>query len=129
MGGRPRTPTKVVELRGGFKKHPERKKQRKAEPAPKAGIGAAPSYFSDQQIKAWDYIVSIVAPGVLFDSDRTHLEMTARLLAEMWSDGKDMKTDRLRLLSTLLGKMGLNPSDRSRVQVPEGKGKNPFEEL
>lgn len=127
MGGRPRTPTKVVELRGGFKKHPERKKSRKAEPVPKSGIGPAPAHLSAVQIRAWDYLVGIVAPGVLFDSDRAHLEMTAVLLAEMW-DG-EMKTDRMRLLSTMLGKIGLNPSDRSKVQVPEGKGKNPFEDL
>ena len=124
---RPRTPSKIVDLRGGFKNHPERKKQRKAEPVPKAGIGPAPAHFTELQSKAWDNLVNIVAPGVLFDSDRAHLEMTARLLAEMWEG--PMKTDRMRLLSTLLGKIGLNPSDRSRVQVPDGKGKNPFEGL
>src|SRR5688572_8916631 len=124
MGGRPRKPTNVLQLKGAFQKNPGRGKARKSEPVPKAGIGPAPAHFDEQQTKAWDYLVGIVPGGVLFDSDRAHLEMTAVLLAEFRAG--DMKTDRMRLLATNLGKIGLNPSDRSKVQVPEGKGKNPF---
>jgi phage terminase small subunit len=125
--GRPRKPTNILQLKGAFKANPSRRRARDSEPVPKAGIGPAPDYLSEAEKQAWDYLVGIVPNGVLFDSDRVHLEMTSRLMAEFRSG--EMKTDRIRLLSTMVGKIGLNPSDRSKVLVPEGKAKNPFASL
>lgn len=127
---RPRTATNILQLKGAFKKDPQRKADREREPVPKAGIGPAPKWFKAKEREAWDYLVGIVPHGVLGDSDRAHLEVAARLLAfsrtvaiELVSDGK------LARLDSMLGKMGLNPAERSKVKAEQGKPQNPFEAL
>jgi hypothetical protein len=39
---RPRTPTAVLELRGAFKEHPERARERAGEPRPTEPLGEPP---------------------------------------------------------------------------------------
>ncbi|HEY2396426.1 MAG TPA: hypothetical protein VGH81_10680 [Rudaea sp.] len=115
---RPKTPTNVLELSGAFRKNPQRRRGRDGEPVPKAGIGPAPAHLSADESAAWDDIVSDSSPGVLGDSDRAYLEITAGLLAlERRVGFENMDCSKLRLLSTMLGKLGLNPSDRSHVKV------------
>lgn len=127
---RPRTATNIMELRGAFKKHPERRVDREDEPVPQAGIGPAPEYLADDEKSSWDYIVGTVPPGVLGDCDRTHLEVASRLFAysrrvkvEDWSPAQIARLD------MMLGKMGLNPADRSKVKAAKAPPKNPFNEL
>lgn len=115
---RPRTPTNVLELNGAYKNHPERRAERENEPEPKAGIGPAPSRFTPVEAEAWDYLVGIAPPGVLGDSDRAHLEITARLLAWSWSCSiEKMEAPKLNKLVQCLGQLGFNPADRSKVKV------------
>lgn len=116
--GRPRTPTNVLHLRGAFKKHPERRAERENEPQPKAGIGVAPAWFQADEKRAWKYIVGIAPEGVLGDSDRAYLEIAARLLAYTRRVSvEEMEQAKVNRLETMLSKLGLNPSDRSRVKV------------
>jgi hypothetical protein len=122
---RPRTPTNVLELSGAYKNHPERRAERENEPEPKAGIGPPPSRFTPSEAEAWDYLVGIAPIGVLGDSDRAHLELAARLLSYSWHCSMEkIEAAKLTKLAQLLGQMGLNPSDRSKVKVG-GKANKP----
>ena len=121
---RPRTPTNVLELRGAFKRHPERK--RPDEPKPTRAIGECPDRLDDGERAAWDEIVSTCCPGVLTNADRLAVEIAARLLAESWEAGREFDDVRRRQLSVLLGQFGMNPSDRTKLRVEPPKTVNKF---
>lgn len=135
MAGRPRTPTNVLDLRGAFKKNPDRKRDREDEPQPKAGIGPPPKWFKADEKRAWDYLVGIAPIGVLGDSDRAYLEIASRLLAySRRLSIEELEQAKVNRLETMLSKLGLNPADRSRVkvggrQLSKTKSGNPFDEV
>jgi hypothetical protein len=119
-----RKPTNLHEISGAFKKNPDRGRARKNEPVPKAGIGPAPSHMTDQERACWDEIVSIVPNGVLYDSDRLAVEITAKLLAKYRRD--EHSTPELTALRASLSSLGLTPADRSKIVVPDRDARNPF---
>jgi hypothetical protein len=121
-----RKPTIVHELSGAFKKNPDRGRARANEPQPKAGIGPAPGHLSEVEQRCWDEIVGIAPNGVLYDSDRISLEITAVLLAKFREERTDMKAALIARLEGLLARFGLSPADRSKVMVPDSAAKNPF---
>jgi hypothetical protein len=112
---RPKTATAVLEARGAFAKHPERKREN--EPDTGRGIGPAPVHFTSEQGQAWDEIVSICAPGVFQSSDRLVVEAIAVELTIFRANPKRYGTSALALLTNLLGRCGMTPSDRSKVVV------------
>lgn len=124
--GRPRKPTNILELTGTFGKNPARRKERANEPKDLDGLGDPPKRLSGEQLKAWIEIVENAPFGVLTKGDRHSVEITAVLLAEFWEYGAEMKGSNLSLLNTSLAKLGMNPSDRTRVTVKESKKENPF---
>lgn len=128
MAGRKRTPTNILQLRGSFRKNPARGRARRDEPVPRYGIGPAPAALTEAQRAAWDEIVDICAPGVLTCSDRLVMEMAAVLLTRFRTDTEFPITGIGRLQS-ILSSIGLTPADRSRITVPMGKGRNPFDEF
>lgn len=127
---RPRTATNILQLRGAGKKHPERMRERENEPEPKSGIGPAPEKLKKDEREAWDYLVGIMPPGVLGDCDRGHLEIAARLFAySRRVSVEDWAAMKIARLDQMLGKMGLNPADRSKVRASKEAPKNRFADL
>ncbi len=124
--GRNRKPTAVLQLTGALERNPGRYHDRKTEPRLLDELGEPPKRLTEQQKEAWNEISDNCPCGVLTKADRHSLEMAAVLLAEFWANGAQMQGTHLSLLNTLLAKMGMNPSDRSRVTVPQPKKKNPF---
>jgi hypothetical protein len=127
---RPRKATNVLQLNGAFAKNPDRGRERENEPEPKAGIGPCPATFEADEVQAWDYLVGIMPVGVLGDCDRAHLEVAAKLFAysrrvkvEEWLAANITRLD------AMLGKMGLNPADRSKVKAAKVAPKNSFLDL
>lgn len=131
MAGRPRTPSNVLALKGAFDKNPSRGRERENEPEPKAGIGPAPAHLDKMARQCWDEVVSIAPVGVLGDCDRLHLEVVAELLAHKRTVGIGaIDPAKLNRLDAMLGKLGLNPADRSKVKAMKpGKSANPFDDL
>jgi len=82
--GRQKTPTRILEARNSFKKHPERR--RDGEPEVRGSLGGAPDRLNELEAKAWHEIASTAPIGVLTEADRLDVEMAARLLARVWSD-------------------------------------------
>ena len=111
---RPKKPTKILELSGAFKKDPQRR--RPNEPKPNTPVGDCPAHLTPQERVAWVEISEMCVVGVLTGADRAHLEVAACLLAEYRKD-KEIRT--ATLLEKYLSKMGLNPSDRSRVYLTD----------
>lgn len=122
---RPRVPTAVLDARGAFRANPQRRRPR--EPEGTGEIGNPPTRLSPAERRAWREVVKQAPAGVLSGSDRLFVEQIARLLAEQWSAGVDFPVTRAKRLDVLLGKLGMNPSDRARLEVsPPADGKNPF---
>jgi hypothetical protein len=126
MKGRPRKPTVIHELQGTFKRNPER--ARPSEPVPTAGIGPAPAHLDEAQALAWDEIVRVSPPGVLFNSDRLVLEIAAVLFTQ-FRNNPDFPITGIGRLQSLLSSLGMTPADRSKISVPKGKSKNPYEDM
>ena len=114
-----RKPTKILELKGAYKRNPSRR--RGAEPTPSAPLGPPPPHLDDDTKAVWQELVEILPPGVLWSSDRVMLEIASCLLVEYRRDPAGFQTSRLSQLRGCLGSLGLSPADRSKVSVPDAK--------
>lgn len=121
--GRPRKPTHLHEVTGSYVKNPGRRNN--GEPVPREGIGTAPERLSTDFSEAWDELVANACPGVLGNSDRLWIEITARLLCEYREAPESMTGVRIGLLLSGLSKLGMSPSDRTRLQVKPGETERP----
>lgn len=64
----------------------------------------------------WREIVKMTPPGVLTGGDRFLLETLTLLLAKQ-RRREPLKGHELATITTALGRMGLTPSDRSRIEI------------
>lgn len=119
MAGRPRTPAKILELRGSFKTHPERRRE------PVAAAGGfnpqPPAHLPQECVRAWHWIVEQVPPGVLTASDYAAMETMARLQAQVWLTGQ---LDYVKELRQWFGQYGLTAAAREKIaaKAPAGSG-------
>lgn len=114
---RPRLPTEVQELKGAFRKDPQRKRPVGAKST--APLGAPPVHLKPDERECWLEAVHAAPGGVLTAADRWVLEVAARLMAKFradWLTGAEFG-----VLSQALGKLGWTPSDRSKVQAPDAE--------
>lgn len=128
--GQRRKNTDELGRRGAFDKNPKRGLERANEPVVVDELGLPPADFLDAKsptsiaLKAcWDDIVAGAREVKLSRADRIHVEMTARQLYKCRRPSA--RSSDFGQLDRYLGKLGLNPADRSRVQ---GHGKTAEEE-
>jgi phage terminase small subunit len=112
---RPRIPAQILELRGAFKNHPERRRQdaegdRPFNPEP-------PAHLPQAVTPAWQYIVSRLPKITIYESDSITIEMAARLLAQCWLNPD---VGALRELRAWLGSLGMSPA--ARTKLPPARG-------
>jgi hypothetical protein len=124
---RPRTPTNILEMRGAFKKDPQR--ARDDEPEAAGAVGDPPERFNDGQRAAWNDIVKTCHKGVLCAADGLAVEIAAILLDQFRTNPIDIPAARIARLDSLLARFGMTPSDRSKVTVPKDGPKNPFADV
>jgi len=113
---RPRTPSKVLDIRGAFKKNPQRK--RLNEPMPVGEVGKY-GIGTTNPSEIWDELVSICPPHVLKNSDRLVMEIAVEYLRQFRESPASYSNERVRILISLLGKFGMTPSDRAKLSIPE----------
>ena len=117
---RPRTPTAALESTGAFVKHPERKRARASEPHPTGELGDPPKHLRPDEKETWRELAALIPPGVAKNCDRWHVEETVCLMAlsrRMRAVGQRLSSSDGNRLDGNLGKMGMNPADRSRVSA------------
>jgi phage terminase small subunit len=120
---RPRTPTAVLNTKGTFLKHPERK--RTGEPTTDRPLGGPPKHLDDEQRKTWQEIKRQLLPGVAKHSDRVMFEALVRLVTKMRLG--TLSAQGLNQMIQLSSRFAMTPSDRSKVIVdskPESKLQN-----
>lgn len=112
---RPRTPTRILEARGAFIAHPERKASRAHEPRPTTSVGNPPAYFSKAEKAIWHEVCSLIPAGVAFFPDRLLVEKCALLVSKQ-RKRKSKGVDDSHLLQCLV-QLGMTPAARSKVSV------------
>lgn len=123
---RPRTPTKILEARGAFKKDPQRKRN---EPVVTTPLGSPPDWFDRNQADAWGELVSRVPPGIATSADWPVMCQCAVMFAKFVSSPTEFTAAEHGRLSALLGKFGFSPSDRASLGVEKPKDENPFDKF
>ena len=121
-----RTPTRILEARGSFDRHPERRRGR--EPRPKGPIGSAPEHLSESQRDTWDYLVEVTPEGVLMASDAPApaLEVLAVLFDAFRKEQTKFTSRNYGTLLSLFGRFGYTPANRAALEVEPPPERDPF---
>ena len=119
-----RTPTRVLEARGSFERHPERRRGR--EPKPKGPIGSAPAHLSESQRSTWDYFLEVTPEGVLMESDAPALEVLAVLFDAFRREPMRFTSRNYGTLLSLFGRFGYTPANRAALEVEPPPEPDPF---
>jgi phage terminase small subunit len=117
----------VLELKGAFKKNPNRR--REAEPEAVGELGDPPSDLNLEAVLVWKEIKPLIPAGVATASDAFAFEVFCTLAAQFRSDPKEFPASKLIRLETLWGRFGLDPSQRAKLSVPKGPKKNEFDDF
>jgi hypothetical protein len=111
---RPRIPTAVLELRGAFRRNPNRLKDRKYEPIVATPLPDPPKYLTKAATAAWHEMESW---GYwLTSADQFLVAIAATLMARYRID--ELKSGDVSLLIGLLGKIGFSPKERGALNLP-----------
>ena len=111
---RPRTPTTVLELRGAFKRNPNRKRDRQHEPLVTTPLPEPPAYLTADTTAAWSEMKS--CGYWLTSADKFLVEIAATLMSRYRGD--ELKSADTSLLIGLLGKIGFSPKERGALNLP-----------
>ncbi|MCB1688655.1 MAG: hypothetical protein KDI33_09230 [Halioglobus sp.] len=122
-----KTPTRILEARGAFRKNPQRK--REDEPVVTEPLGSPPDGFKPDEVAAWREIVERAPLGVLTAADWQCVVLASKLFAEAMRDSESMNAARLSRLHSLLGDMGMTPSARASLSIAKPKEVNPFDQF
>jgi phage terminase small subunit len=112
----PRKSLAAHELSGAIKKNPARFVGRKDQPRSAAGIGAAPKHLTAEEKVVWRDVVKVSPKGVLTAADRLLLEVTCHLVVHFRS-GAVIRASEVAMLLAALGRLGLSPADRAKLNV------------
>lgn len=111
--GRNRTPTAVLELRGAFKNHPSRRREREGEIKPSTPLGSPPTSFTRAQKAIWSEVKErgtwLVGP------DRYMTEIAVVLMDKHRRNAIDYKE--IPHLLAVLSKLGFTPVDRVKMRI------------
>ncbi|WP_433963651.1 hypothetical protein [Tunturiibacter gelidiferens] len=114
------------ELSGAIAKNPKRFTQRKAEPRPASAIGPAPKHLNKEEKAVWKEIVDCAPAGSLGSSDRIILEVVCRL-TQAFRSGTLSRASEVAQLMNGLGRLGLSPADRAKLNVEPDQSSKPAE--
>ena len=113
----PRKSLAELALTGTLQRHPGRYAARLSGGTVIEPIGRAPTHLSTNEKITWAEIAKQAPPGLLTKSDRISLEIVTKLVIRMRVG--EMKPSELSSLMSLLGKLGMNPTARAKMQIPE----------
>ncbi len=113
--GRPRTPTAVLELRGAFRRNPNRR--RKFEPRKLTALPEPRPSLPKPVKAAW---LEMQSRGFwLTSADKFLVEIATKLMAGYRSD--QLKSGDVSMLIGLLSVIGFSPKERGSMDLPSGR--------
>ena len=114
--GRPRTPTKLLKIRGSFVKHPEREREREGEPDLPLGVGEPHASLDASQRECW-FELALKGAAWLTLADTPLLETAAKLMAA--ARRNELDTPAGKRYDKVLVDLGFGPLVRTRLKVPK----------
>ena len=126
---KPRTPRAKAAVEGRDKQHPERFRNR-VEPTVDQPLGDPPDWMTDSEASMARSAWILTARDVpwLNASHRGIMEIAASIRGRLMA-GQEVGVQALNLLRQLYGQMGATPADASKVVIPDGKEKDPDDEI
>lgn len=115
---RPRTPAKILELRGAFAQNPQRRREDSEGSAPFEA--EPPTHLPQECVPAWRWIVSRLPLITLYSCDEIAVECAARTLAGYWLT-RDL--NHLKELRQWLTQLGMTPQARTKIPPAEKNDK------
>lgn len=112
--GRPRKPTKLLELGGAFEKNPQRRRQ---EPEPHGELLDPPKWMAPGEREIWYQFLKALPEGMVFEIDFAIFELAVKLTTRMRHEFDRMTASEMNTLRGALAQLGFTPADRSRVMV------------
>lgn len=104
-------------LTGAAAKNPQRYEDKPNELPVRGPIGKAPRHMTDEEQSIWREIVSQAPLGLLGSCDRLAVETACKMVLKMRKSSLSMKASEYSSLINVLGKLGLTPGDRARLNV------------
>src|ERR1700678_4196096 len=124
--GRPRKPTRLLELNGALKRNPQRYLDRANEPRPTSAVGDPPEDFlrphstlAARHLRIWHELLAQAPHGVITGCDRMLLENTCRLQAQIECGERSAAV--FNQVRSNLADLGMTPAGRSKVSVARPK--------
>ena len=122
----PRKPLKLLQLSGGLKNHPGRYKDRLNEPQDPRPPRGPSSWLSKEEKAAYREILKTDEYGIFRMCDCLAIDTTAKLLAE--ARANILSVSGHNSLFSALGKLGMTPKARTKLNIPHQMGKNKFDD-
>lgn len=123
-----------AELRasGAFQHNPKRAVGRGDPPKPTGPLGRAPAHLRLDEKAVWNELAGIMPPGVVGNVDQFAVETLVRLVVK--TRKRRAGASEQKMLLQLLGKFGMTPADRRRIEIheeesPEQKVDDPWAEF
>lgn len=110
---KPRTATALLDSRGAFKAHPERKRSDPVVNTPFPDT--APAELTPLQVKWWHKLVKQVPSAVLTGADQASMQLLAILWAEFMHDTEVFPSAKLGQMRGLMGEFGMTPAARAKL--------------
>ena len=127
MPGRPKKPTSLKLMTGTYRSD----RDHTVDVKPTDELGKPPRHLNKEVKRCWNVIAKTAPPGVLGRHDRIAVEIASTLLSQFRDDPTSMTTARLLRLEVMLGRFGMNPSDRAKLSLPQpdDDGPNPWTDI
>ena len=126
--GRPRTPAKILELKGAFKKNPQRRRSEAEGAAP--FDRDPPGHLTGAEQAAWRKLMERLPVAALYNTDEIGIAQMARIMAAL-EPLHPSSPDFVRLDNAFRAwavQFGYTLQARTKIPGPEkpGDGGNPF---
>jgi len=120
--GRHRVPAhrkslQVLSVSGALKAKPSRYAGRTDGPVCPGELGKPPAHLSTAAKNVWAEIADNAPENMLKSADRLTVEIACKLVCSMRNRRTPVTNGELSLLTTVLGRLGFNPTDRAKIPV------------
>jgi hypothetical protein len=112
-----RTPTKILQFRGTFRKNPARARARIREPVPNGELGEPSDDLKPKAATIWRQIAAEAPPGVLCRAHRK-IVWAASLLGARIQEG-EVTPQAIAQFRLCLTELGMTPAAASKVSVQD----------